>query len=126
VPISQPVRVLDAVPTDSTGAPLLSLSADGALLYAPPGSTLTGLVFVARDGTEGQTTDPGPTAYFPKLSRDGREIVTATGDAIWLTDISRGTSTRITTTEQTVGGAMSYGRRLTSGLSICQRGICGP
>jgi Tol biopolymer transport system component/predicted Ser/Thr protein kinase len=83
------------------GAAQYSFSATGSLVYIP-GSAQAGqlkLVWVSRNGTEQPLATPAHAYQFPRLSPDGRRVavgVTEQENQVWLYDLSRDTSTRLT------------------------------
>jgi serine/threonine-protein kinase len=101
------VPVLEGVQNDSFrgGAPY-AFSDDGMLVYVPGGDTALGagseriLVWVDRGGRE-EPLRVEPRSYFsPRLSPDGQRLATriTQGGAwdIWIDDLVRGTSSRLT------------------------------
>ena len=102
-----PVPVLDGVGTKVTGAANFDLAQDGSLVYVAGGAGLEqwSLVWVSRDGREEPVAaDPASYQEFT-LSPDGtRMAVRITGDrAVWIYDLVRDTSTRLTFESDAVG-----------------------
>ena len=100
-----PVPVLDGVRGLSSGPfPYLGISESGTLAYVAGASEekpLQTLVWVDRKGVE-QVLPAPPRAYNrPKISPDGRSVAlgvdTGFREDIWVYDLARGTSQRITT-----------------------------
>src|SRR5262245_2940176 len=101
-----PVALLQNVEQLGRDTPQFSVSPTGTLAYVPvsgadPGETL---VWVDRAGVEQPSGVAGRTMATPRLAPDGkrlavirgREALSGGGD-IWLYDLERGTSTRVTT-----------------------------
>ncbi len=89
---------------DGTGAGQFSFSTSGSLAYVTGGIFLNpekSLIWVDRDGAAEVLPAPRTDYYGPRLSPDGQRIAvsvrTFLKQDIWLYDISRGTSTRLTT-----------------------------
>ena len=104
---NNPVPVLENVNTRATGAGNFSLSANGSLVYVPgvaatdvPGRTL---VWVDRQGREEPVGAPPRPYGRPRVSPDGArlavEIVDPANPDLWIYDLARGTSTRLTVDE---------------------------
>jgi eukaryotic-like serine/threonine-protein kinase len=100
VTTSPPVRVVDGVlSAPEFGRVAYGVSAQGALVYAPGGSSLARrrLAWVTRSGNE-QFLDIPPKAYlYPRVAPDGRHVVVSadTGTPqLWVYDIARGTLDR--------------------------------
>jgi Tol biopolymer transport system component len=98
---SESVTVLEHVAQGGNGAGQVALSDNGSLAFASgtTAQTPAPLVWVNRRGIE-ETLSVAPGVYaVPRLSPDGRRIaVTASSDNsdIWVYDLDRGTSTRLT------------------------------
>ena len=97
-----PVTVLRNVFTKPSGAANFALSRDGTLVYVPgsrEGLARHALVWAGRDGSE-RILPVEPRLYYqPRLSPEGDRIAITVFDGsndIWVEDLSRGTSTRIT------------------------------
>jgi serine/threonine-protein kinase len=101
-----PIAVLQNVEQLARGAPQFSVSPTGTLAYVPvsgaePSETV---VWVDRTGVEQPSGVAGRTIGTPRLDPDGkrlavirgREALSGGGD-IWLYDLERGTSARMTT-----------------------------
>ena len=102
---NNPVPVVENVLTETLGAASFSLADDGSLVYV----TDTGvtpqrtLVWVDRQGREEPVGAP-PRPYFrPRVSPDGTrlavEVVDPTNPDVWIYDLARGTSTKLTVDE---------------------------
>jgi eukaryotic-like serine/threonine-protein kinase len=100
-----PVQVLENVAVDNYGAPLVAVSASGAMVYAAYASNLSRLVWVSRTGIEQAITDVPRQYLTPRLSPDGRSIVVGDTGDLWLQDAARATFTRLTSNE---GAANSW------------------
>jgi len=99
--------VLEGVEHDGfRGGATYAFSSDGLLVYVTGGDTGLGisgqrtLVWVDREGRE-EPLDADARAYFtPRLSPDGRRLATRIiqggGWDIWIDDLARGTSSRLT------------------------------
>ena len=98
-----PVSVLDEVRRagNFTGAAQFSLSRSGTLLYVPGGAEgASELVWIDRNGQRAPVTDRRSLYRWPCISPDGRrlavEIGTSEGNDIWILDLERDTSSRLT------------------------------
>ncbi len=81
----------------SGGSPLMALSANGTLVYAPAQTGLANLVRVARDGTEQRLTEAARPYTHPRVSPDGTRVVLEhAADSLWLHDLSRDARTPLT------------------------------
>jgi eukaryotic-like serine/threonine-protein kinase len=95
-----PIRVLDGLMLDNTGAPLAALSTTGALVYPSGGQATSQMVWVSRQGLEQPMTDTPRPYTNPRLSPDGkRVVVTSLGGDLWIQDTARPTFTRLTSNE---------------------------
>jgi serine/threonine-protein kinase len=86
-----------------TGAAEFDASADGSLAYVPGGSSIgeRTFVWVDRKGAAQQLPAPARAYLSPRLSPDGRRLAVGIAGAnpgVWLYDLARGTSTRLTET----------------------------
>ena len=89
------MKVVDGVATDvGSGAVQFALSASGALLWTPGGSTASyELVWVDRQGSRDQ--DPAPPAPYNEvaLSPDGTRVALVGGQGgvsdLWVADLQR-------------------------------------
>ncbi len=81
----------------SGGTPLISLAANGTLVYAPAETGLVSLVRVTRSGAVQRLTQtPRPYAQ-PRVSPDGtRAVVAHAADSLWVHDLSRDARTPLT------------------------------
>ena len=110
-----PVPLLEGVITNPTGVALFSVSADGSLLYAAGGGgqesgVAQTFVWVDRDGREEPVAaDPAGYQEFP-LSPDGTRVavrvVRADQPAVWIYDLVRDTTTRLTFESDEVDGVL--------------------
>jgi serine/threonine-protein kinase len=107
-----------------TGAGQVAIADTGALAYVPGGVFSfpdRSLVWVSRSGRVEALPVP-PRAYiYPRLSPDGTRVLFSTqGDRnIWIYDISRGTTTKLTTDGRSLAGLWTPdGTRVTYGASI--------
>ena len=106
-----------------TGAGQVAIAESGALAYVP-GSIFSfpdrSLVWVRRSG-QVETLSAPPRVYnYPRLSPDGTRVLFSTqGDRnIWVYDITRGTTTRITVDGRNMGAVWTLdGKRVTYGSS---------
>jgi serine/threonine-protein kinase len=99
---SPPVKVVHGVlSAPEFGRVAYGVSAEGALVYAPGGSSLARrrLAWVTRSGNE-EFLDIPPKAYlYPRIAPDGRHVVVSadTGTPqLWVYDIAKGTLDRRT------------------------------
>ncbi len=94
------VSVLDGVMVLSPySSPLFGLSAAGTLAYAPGSPPRETLVWVDRQGKVEPLPSESRSYEEPRLSPDGKRLavtVRADNPDIWVLDISRGTSARLT------------------------------
>ena len=81
----------------SGGLPLIGLSTNGTLVYAPSQTGLVNLVKVNSDGRT-ERLSATPRAYTqPRVAPDGTRVVLAQGaDSLWLHDLSRDARTPLT------------------------------
>jgi Tol biopolymer transport system component len=93
------VSVVQAIRQDTGSGPgFYSVSDTGTLVYVTggPGASPRQLVWVDRKGAEQPLPAP-PLAYgVPRLSPDGSRILVELDDQIWLYDVQRDTTTRVT------------------------------
>jgi len=95
------VQLFDGVRTERDGAAQFTFSADGTFIYASGGDGAVGsLVALDRNGNKRTLqAPPGDYSAF-RISPDGSRVAipinTLAGTDIWLYDISRGTTTRLT------------------------------
>jgi serine/threonine-protein kinase len=98
---SAPVTLLEGVSLARTGQPLISFSDAGSFVYVPTTASAlaSSLVWVDRAGREQPAGASGMAWAQPRLSPDGRRVVTAlrSPEDLWLIDLERGTSSRLTT-----------------------------
>ncbi len=101
-----PIAIIEGIRQARSGQPLVSYSETGAIVYVPT-STEAGsnaLVWVDRSGTEQPTGASGRPYAQPRLSPDGRRVVTSlrgNTEDLWMIDLSRGTSSRLTAESNT-------------------------
>jgi serine/threonine-protein kinase len=92
-----PVRVLENVAVDDSGASVVGISASGSVVYATSQAGTSRLVWVSRQGVE-RTINDTPRRYgAPRLAPDGRSVVVLAEGDLWIQDMSRTTFTRLTT-----------------------------
>jgi eukaryotic-like serine/threonine-protein kinase len=97
----RPVRVVEGVRTESTGAAHVAVSQTGVLAYVSGGaeSSERTLVWVDGQGVEKPFFRPG-AFLFPALSPDGRHLALTIEDGsntdVWVLDIQRDTLVRLT------------------------------
>jgi len=101
--IGRPVPVLNGVYVPPLGNPYIALTADGILVYEPfrPPSPGRSLQWIDRSG-QVEVLDEGEGYEFPRLSPDGKRVAYANhtksnNHEIWMLNIERKTSTKITT-----------------------------
>ena len=97
-----PVTLLEGVSLAQNGQPLISYSDAGSLVYVPTTASAAAstLVWVDLAGREQPAGASGMPWAQPRLSPDGRRVVTAlrsSTEDLWLIDLERGTSSRLTT-----------------------------
>ena len=100
-----PVPVLENVNTKASGAGDFSFSANGSLVYvkgvAATGGPAGTLVWVDRQGREEPVGAPPRPYGRPRVSPDGArlavEVLDPANTDVWIYDLARGTSTRLTT-----------------------------
>jgi len=95
-----PAPVLEGVmsSTQNSGAGEFSFSNSGSLVYLPggPRENEVSMAWVDRKGTA-QFLPAPPRAYSgPRLSPDGHLAAVTIGNDVWVYDLARGTSTRLT------------------------------
>ncbi len=100
-----PVVVLQGVVQTSLGTSQFSVSRTGTMAYVPAGAEgrSATLVWVDRTGAEQPTGISGPAYSIPRLAPDGRRlavihgrIIAGSGGDVWLHDLTRETSSRVT------------------------------
>jgi len=97
---------------------LIAFSQQGTMAYVPAaaGPRQTALVWVDRSGHEEPTGAPNRPYSQPRLAPDGRRLVatvTSEHDDIWLYDLARGTSDRLTVEGGSFPVWTRDGRRIT-------------
>jgi len=115
----EPVTLLEGIRQTRVGQPLISYSDVGSIVYVPttadPGSNA--LVWVDRAGNEQPAGASGRPYAQPRLAPDGNRLVTAmrgNSEDLWLLDLARGTSSRLTSDTNTSFPVWTPdGRRLT-------------
>ena len=81
----------------ATGKTAFAASENGVLAYRAGASGLQrSLVWVSRNGTEQALAAPVRGYDLPRLSPDGSRVAVEIENNVWLYDIARGTSTRLT------------------------------
>jgi serine/threonine protein kinase/Tol biopolymer transport system component len=96
-----PVLLVDGVRTERDGGAQFAFSDDGTLVYAPGGDGKVGsLVWLDRSGNKHPLGAPSGDYDAFRVSPDGRRVVIPmrdeVGTDIWLYDIERGNTTRLT------------------------------
>jgi serine/threonine-protein kinase len=100
-----PVVVLQGVEQTSLGTLQLSVSRTGTMAYVPAGTEgrSATLVWVGRTGAEQPTGISGSAYSIPRLAPDGQRlavihgrIIAGGGGDVWLHDLTRETSSRVT------------------------------
>ena len=100
------VPLLDGLATSWRAVPV-SLSSTGTLVYVADKALQSQLVWVTRDGIERPLTRVGRKYTNPRLSPDGRHMLTQTiTGELWLQDIARDTLSRLATPVPMVGFPM--------------------
>ena len=99
-----PVPVVDGVVTTESGAVNFDLARDGSLVYIAGDGQVSGggsLVWVDREGREEPVGLPQRRYNMPRLSPDGTRLAVGIADPentdIWLSELDRGTLSRLTT-----------------------------
>ena len=112
-----PVPVLEGVMRPNigtvvgTGVAQFSFSANGSLVFLAGSAEDFRLAWVDRMGVEEPLPAP-PSAYrFPRLSPDGERLAVIDRGDVWIHSIARGTSTRLTFTENNTYLAWTLRRR---------------
>jgi hypothetical protein len=113
-----PVRVVENLAVDTTGAPLVTVSASGSLVYSPSTTATSRLVWVTRQGVEQPITKTPRPYQNPRVARDGRRILVQVDGVLWILDDVRTTFTRLTS-EETAGN--SWPEWTTSGTRVVFR-----
>ncbi len=96
-----PVQLFDRVRTERDGAGQFTFSSNGTFIYAFGGNGAVGsLVAIDRSGNKRPLQAPAGDYSAFRISPDGSRVAipinTLMGTDIWLYDISRGTTTRLT------------------------------
>jgi serine/threonine protein kinase/Tol biopolymer transport system component len=97
-----PVPVVEGVLQSTvTGVAQYSFSSTGSVVYVPGGiqSARSRFVWVSRNGVEQPVAAPARAYLNPRLSPDGRQVsvgIVEQESQLWLYDLSRETSTRLT------------------------------
>jgi Tol biopolymer transport system component len=99
----QPVSVLSNVSWMQSGATSLAVADDGTVVYLAGGETGAGgvhqLLWLERDHGVAPLALPPKEYYDPRVSPDGQHVAVEAqdnGDDIWVIDLKRGTTTRLT------------------------------
>ncbi len=119
-----PRLVARGVATDvGSGAVQFELSASGDALWAPGGFTASySLAWMSREGVETRIDLPPAPYNESQLSPDGRRVLLTGGEGgitdLWVADLERGTTSRLTIGEQVEspvwsgdGGSVAYAAR---------------
>jgi len=80
-----PTRVAQDLAVDSNGAPIFDFSERGTLVYASRRTATSHLVWKSRTGLEEQITETPAPYSAPRLSPDGRIVVSRDGE-LWIQD----------------------------------------
>jgi serine/threonine-protein kinase len=96
-----PVTLLEGIRQTRSGQPLISYSDTGSIVYlsATVNAGSNALVWVDRAGVERPAGAFGRPFAQPRLAPDGRRVVTSlrgNTEDLWLLDLERGTSSRLT------------------------------
>jgi Tol biopolymer transport system component len=97
--VGDPVRVLSGLTIIRTrgAAPMMTVAANGTLVYAAASATQSELVSVSRQGSEQVLLRMDRPAGNPRLSPDGRRMLTeGIGQGLWLFDPERRIESRLT------------------------------
>ena len=101
--VGNPVPVVEGVRVENRGNVQFAISGDGTLVYIPGTPAMAsdrGLVWVDRDSQEEPLATPARNYVSVALSPDGQqaalEIEEEGGSDVWVTELARGTLTRIT------------------------------
>ena len=79
------------------GNPMMALSNNGTLVYAPSQTGLTNLVRVTRSGVVTRLSESARPWSHPRVSPDGTRVVLEhAADSLWLQDLSRDARTPLT------------------------------
>lgn len=76
-----------------------SFSDTGSLVFMPNSNPAGQLLLVDRDGLEVPLPAPLGQYSFPRLSPNGEQLAVIEGGDVWIYSVARGTSTRLTFTE---------------------------
>ena len=96
-----PVNLTQRVAVSSTGAASVGVSGNGRLVYVSGPAGQVGrwrLVWADRTGRMIEPVVDGLTHPWPRLSPDGRSVAASVDGYIWIYDLPRGYSTRVTET----------------------------
>jgi eukaryotic-like serine/threonine-protein kinase len=124
-----PVTLLEGIRQARSGQPLISYSDVGSIVYLPTSvdAGSNALVWVDRAGNEQPAGASGRPYAQPRLAPDGRRVVTSlrgNTEDLWLIDLTRGTSSRLTAESNTSFPVWSPdGKRLT--LASAKEGAYG-
>jgi hypothetical protein len=93
----EPITLTESVVVSDAGSGAYSFSDQGVFAYrSPPTSRSESLIWYSRNGAVESTIGEAGDYTVPRLSPDGRRLVFATGGSIWLRDLVRGTTSRLT------------------------------
>jgi len=114
-----PVTLLEGIRQARSGQPLISYSDVGSIVYLPTNAEAgsNALVWVDRAGVEQPAGASGRPYAQPRLAPDGGRLVASlrgNTEDLWLIDLARGTSSRLTAESNTSFPVWTRdGRRLT-------------
>jgi serine/threonine-protein kinase len=93
-----PVALMEDVRRNSSAVAEYWLSENGTLVYRPGTGAVGGrtLTWVGRDGGEEALAVEGRDYATPRVSPDGRRVAVYAAGDIWIYDLARGTTTRLT------------------------------
>ncbi len=97
VPIVEEVM---QAPNEAAGAAQFAFSRSGSLVWAPSSATLNRLAWVNRRGTVEllPLRATSRSSVYPRLSPDGERVAFIDGTDLWVYDVRRGSTTRLTFT----------------------------
>jgi dipeptidyl aminopeptidase/acylaminoacyl peptidase len=111
---SQPIPVVDGVMTNLSGGSHFDLSRSGTLAYVPgtTGEDEREMVWVSRDGKSTPARRIRNMGRFWSLAPDGARVVrnntSGPNREVWVEDLARGTSTRLTISNDTYNPIWSH------------------
>ena len=131
------VQLFDGVRTERDGAAQFTFSSDGTFIYVSGGDGAVGsLVAVDRNGSKQPLLAPAGDYSAFRISPDGTRVAipvnTSMGTDVWLYDISRGTTNRLTSDNRSSfpvwsrdGTAIYYTSWSTAGANFYRKSIDG-